>query len=310
MKRILSCLLAGLLLLCLGPALAAVKVPEPGADFYYLDTANVLSQETEGEIFFCNQLLEKACGAQIVIAALDSIGNADIYDFAVEMGNSWGIGAKEENNGFLLLMAIEEENYYAVTGRGLDRIFPASEIKRLYDRYLEADFAAKNYDAGARKFFEAVFKKVADYYNADVSISDGVRTYESYVAVGATDGFGGASGGKGGAGDENKSDLSFFELIVLLIILYQILRAIWRNRRGFLRSLLFFRGFSWPRFGGYYRGSRSRSGGHDNDDDDFRGFGGFGGFGGSGGGFSGGGFGGGFGGGGGSFGGGAGRGRH
>ena len=153
MKRILACAAAlALLVLTLCPALAATKVVEPGEDFYYLDTANVLSDETEGEIFFCNQLLYEQCGAQIVVAALDSIGRADIYEYAVEMGNSWGIGSADKNNGFLLLMAIEEDDYYAVPGRGLQKIFPASVLKDLYDDYLEADFAAKDYDAGARSF--------------------------------------------------------------------------------------------------------------------------------------------------------------
>lgn len=183
MKKFLSCLLV--LLLCLAqlvPALADVHVPDPGSDFYYLDTANVLSESTEGEIYFCNRLLEEACGAQIVVAALDSIGNADIYDFAVEMGNQWGIGSAEEQNGFLLLMAIEEDNYYALTGSGLAGIFPASVLKEYYDEYLEDDFAAGNYDSGARKFFEAVFAKIADYYNADVSVADGVKAYQEYAA--------------------------------------------------------------------------------------------------------------------------------
>ena len=111
MKRILACAAAlALLVLTLCPALAATKVVEPGEDFYYLDTANVLSDETEGEIFFCNQLLYEQCGAQIVVAALDSIGRADIYEYAVEMGNSWGISSADKNNGFLLLMAIEEDD--------------------------------------------------------------------------------------------------------------------------------------------------------------------------------------------------------
>ena len=49
-----------LALLC-APALA--KVVSPGADFYYLDKANVLSEAMEGEIFFSNKLLYDACGA-------------------------------------------------------------------------------------------------------------------------------------------------------------------------------------------------------------------------------------------------------
>lgn len=201
MKKILMALTTLLLLAVqFFPAYAAITVPEPGNDFYYLDTANVLSEATEGEIYFCNQLLEEKCGAQIVVVALDSIDNADIYDYAVAIGNQWGIGSSEENNGFLLLMAIAEDNYYALPGRGLDGIFPASTIKEYYDNYLETDFAAKDYDAGAKKFFEAVFTKVADYYNADVSVQDGVALYEAYLQTPASEGYGGINGNGSTAG--------------------------------------------------------------------------------------------------------------
>lgn len=335
MKRILACAAAlALLVLTLCPALAATKVVEPGEDFYYLDTANVLSAETEGEIFFCNQLLYEQCGAQIVVAALDSIGRADIYEYAVEMGNSWGIGSAEKNNGFLLLMAIEEDDYYAIAGSGLQKIFPASVLKDLYDDYLEADFAAKDYDAGARSFFEAVFAKVADYYNLNLTVKDGVAAYEAYAAGNSSaTGFGGAQGGRANAArPANDNDYDDFDqkeergmfawigdlfgtliTIVVIVALFSIIFGGRRRRGG--GGFFFF-----PIFGpghhhhhhhgpGPHPGPGPRPGpGPNRRPPRSGGFGG-GSFGG-GGGFGGGGFGGGRGGGGGGFGGGAGRGRH
>lgn len=313
MKRILVCLMAALTALALvGSAGAATRVVQPNADFYYLDTANVLSEETEGVIYFSNRLLEEACGAQIVVAALDNIGGADIYDYAVEMGNSWGIGSARENNGFLLLMAIREDDYYAVTGSGLSGIFPASVLKEYYDRYLEGDFAAKDYDAGARAFFEAVFAKVADYYNADVSVADGERAYRDYRSANrSAAGYGGAAGGRAGARDYDDyyedSGVNLLNVIATILALLVILSLISKSRGG---AFWFWRPtFYWPFFGSMHhhhyhhhhpRGPRNRGGGFGG------GFGGGGSFGGG----SFGGFGGGHGGGGGGFGGGAGRGRH
>jgi len=138
-KTIRACILAlALLALLCAPALA--KVVSPGPDFYYLDNAGVLSEELEGEIFFANKLLYDACGAQIVVATVDSTGREAIDDYAYEMFNSWGIGDAAKDNGFLLLLAIEDDDYYARTGSGLDRRFSASTIKEYYDAYLESDF--------------------------------------------------------------------------------------------------------------------------------------------------------------------------
>lgn len=187
------------LMFSMGGALAVVQ---PGDDFYYLDTANVLSEETEGIIYFCNQQLYEQCGGQIVIAALDSIDGEDIYDYSYDLFNEWGIGSAEENNGFLLLMAIEEDNYFALSGGGIDRIFSSSVIQNLNDEYLEPDFAQKDYDAGALRYFEQVLNRYSDYYNLDLDIEDGKAAYEAYAASGsAGNSMGGArSGGAYGDG--------------------------------------------------------------------------------------------------------------
>lgn len=244
MKRIFVLVLT--ILLTLSCAQAAMRVVSPGADAYYLDTANVLSEKTEGEIYFLNKRLEDACGGQIAVVALDSIGGADTYDYAYELFNNWEIGSAEENNGFLLLMAIKEDDYYAMPGDGLQGVFSASQIKMLTDRYLEADFAAKRYDQGARKFFEAVFKRYVDYYNLDISVQDGIDDYNAYVQNHANAaGFGGAAFNGGGNRYNADDRTSGFGLggilvtIVLLLLFFRLLRRffIWPifrpMRRGF-----------------------------------------------------------------------------
>lgn len=222
MKNKLLVLMALLLALLPMQSALALKVVKPGADAYYLDTANVLSESTEGEIYFCNTLLKEKTGAEIAIVALDSIGREDTYEYAYTLFNEWGIGSSKENNGFLLLMAIEEDDYYALSGSGIDRIFPASVLGEMYDKYLEPDFAAKNYDAGARKFFEAVLAKYSDYYNLDLTPQDGIAAYEAYVASGNT-----LAGASAPMEREVESDDGFATMlmfIAILVLLYFVLR--------------------------------------------------------------------------------------
>lgn len=231
--------LALLALLC-PPALA--KVVSPGADFYYLDNANVLSEALEGEIFFSNKLLYDACGAQIVVVTVDSTGREAIDDYAYDLFNSWGIGDAAKNNGFLLLLAIEDDDYYARTGSGLDSRFSAATIKEYYDRYLEDDFAAQNYEAGVKKFFEAAFERIASTYNADVTTAQGIADYKAYIARNeASAGFGGYNGSRRyGAtnGDyrsyskDEDSGIGFgFILFLLLIIVLIVLMSKGRRAR-------------------------------------------------------------------------------
>ena len=276
-----------------------------------------------------NQLMEE----QKKIGYME--GGADIYEYAVEMGNGWAIGSAERNNGFLLLMAIEENEYYAITGSGLQGIFPASALKEMLEENLMDDFYAKNYDAAVRSFFEAVFAKIADYYNLDLSVKDGVAAYNAYVADNsAADSFSGGAGDVRPAGNDRyyEEERGFFAwigdlfgtliTIVVIVLLFSMIFGGRRRRGG--GGFFFFPIFGpgphhhhphhgpgpGPRPGPGPNRRPPRSGGG--------GFGGGFGGGGFGGGFGGGGFGGGHGGsfgggrggGGGGFGGGAGSGRH
>ena len=68
------------------PALAA-DIPEPTEDFYVYDGAGVLSYETEGHIVFCNDVLDEACGAQIVFVTVDTVGSEPSTTTALELFN-------------------------------------------------------------------------------------------------------------------------------------------------------------------------------------------------------------------------------
>lgn len=159
---------------------ACAEVAEPSDDFYYLDEANVLSEATEGEIFFSNERLRKACGAEIVIVAIPSTGRMSIEDYAYTLFNKWEIGG-ESYRGFLLLMAIDDDDYYAMPGTWLSSYFDTATIQDLNDTYLEPNFAAKDYDGGAKRYFEAVFGRICDVLNLDLTAEMGVADYNAFL---------------------------------------------------------------------------------------------------------------------------------
>ena len=157
-----------LVLLALLPATPAwAAVVRPSEAFYVLDQANVLSDALENEILDSNQRLNRACGAQIVVVTVHTTGSEAIDDYANALFNQWGIGDKGKNNGFLLLLAVGDDNYYALCGSGLQCKFSRGQVKQYLDDYLEADFAAKRYEEGVIRLFNAVYARVAVIYGVD-----------------------------------------------------------------------------------------------------------------------------------------------
>ena len=153
---------------------------EPGRDFYYYDEMGVLSEALKGEIYFTNERLYRDCGAQIAVVVLATTGTENIEDYSIRLFNSWGIGDSQRNNGFLLLLAIDDENYYACPGTGLREALPSEEISRMLSDNLEGEFAARQYDSGVRRMYEALFRRIASICGSDVTIQEGMDAYTRY----------------------------------------------------------------------------------------------------------------------------------
>ena len=146
---------------------AAAKVVKPTSDFYVRDDARVLSAETVEYIVSNNDVLFEETGAQIVFVVLSTTGSTSAEDYAYTLFNEWKIGSAEHNNGLLVLMAVDDDDYYSLQGRGLEDYISGGDLGDYNREYLEPYFARREYDRGARALFDALYAKVASIYSAD-----------------------------------------------------------------------------------------------------------------------------------------------
>ena len=126
-----------------------------GSYTYVYDYAGVLTDETMEHIDAMNASLFAQTGAQILVSVVNSTGGADIMDYASDLGNSYGVGSAERNNGVVMLLALDNisqsglmGDYCVVVGTGLES--HADDFMSLQSYYLENDFAAGEYDAGVK----------------------------------------------------------------------------------------------------------------------------------------------------------------
>ncbi len=135
-------------------ALAVPSAPTTEAEFYAADYAGVMSDATKAAIVSGNQTLRTATGGEIVVITVDSTDGQETSDYAKELGNLWGVGSAEYNNGMVMVLSIEDDDYYVALGTGLESL--EDKLQTTLDTFLEPDFAAKNYDAGILKCFSAL----------------------------------------------------------------------------------------------------------------------------------------------------------
>lgn len=181
-KSICGCLISGILIIMLmlpGSAGASSQLPDPAGNFYVNDFAGVIDDKTENELVHYGILLHKKNGAQVVLVTVKSTVGEPIKDYASRLFNSWGIGSAEKNNGLLLLLSVDDDDYWAVQGSGIVESMSDSRISNILSQSLEPDFAAKNYNRGAAKTYAAFVQGLGGAWGASASAGQNVRTYVS-----------------------------------------------------------------------------------------------------------------------------------
>ena len=106
-----------------------------GSYRYVMDSEGVISDKTMAYIDSMNMSLFAQTGAQIAVIVVDTTGSTEIGDYTQQEFEHLGVGAKETNNGVLLVLALENlyegepgGDYYVTWGSG----FRSREQDSLY----------------------------------------------------------------------------------------------------------------------------------------------------------------------------------
>ena len=178
-RFILSCFL---LAMFISPVSAYVEIVEQDDSYFVTDEAKVLDSATEDYLVSKNQVLNETSGAAIVVVTVKLL-NADIADYAYTIFNEWQLGDETLNNGILLLISSEDEDYYCMVGRGLETSLGADEIGDILYEYLEPDFAKGDIQSGVRKVFDALYQRCVYLYNVQEKTTNPTSPGELYGSI-------------------------------------------------------------------------------------------------------------------------------
>ena len=196
------------------PVLAAPTVDKSKA---VMDTANILSADTETYVTNLSVALQQECGAQIGVYTVEYIGNNTMEGYAYEVFNAWGLGDADKDNGVLFLMAPGEDNYWITRGSGVEKQLSVSTLNSIFDSYTEDNWVKGDYDACARQTAAALTERLCRQYGITMDV-DAVGRGET---------------GSGATVKNNSSGMGM--LLIVFAILLVILLIIWLStskRRG------------------------------------------------------------------------------
>lgn len=162
--------LVGILLtvMCLSGVTAyAADLPSHTEDFYVNDYAGIFSDEQSARIVEAGEELYDATTAQVVVLTIDSTDGEAISDYALEVGRDWGVGTKGENNGVLIVLAVEDRQVWVAVGYGLEGQLPDSKTGRLIDENAIPYYKNDEFADGTEQLYFALLNEVRQEYGMD-----------------------------------------------------------------------------------------------------------------------------------------------
>lgn len=158
-KKILGLLLT---FLCL-PAIALERL-----DFkygYISDNARIIDNESYEKINNVIEELKEKTTAEIAVVTLNSLQGKSIEDTAVEIGRKYKVGAKNVNNGVVIVVATKEREVRLEVGMGLEAEISNSTAQTIVDSDMLPYFSQEEYSKGIHRGVVSTAEIIAQSYD-------------------------------------------------------------------------------------------------------------------------------------------------
>jgi uncharacterized protein len=110
---------------------------------------------------------DKTTSTQITIVTIKNLGGYAVSQYAVELGNRWGVGRKGKDNGVLILASLEDRDVNISTGYGLEGALTDATSGRIIRNEIVPEFKKKNYYEGFNKAADAIIAATRGEYTND-----------------------------------------------------------------------------------------------------------------------------------------------
>ena len=131
------------------------------------DYADLLSQQEEQALERKLSNYYDTTSTEIAIAIISSVGGYDAMDYAIRLGEHWGVGGGENDNGALILIAKNERKLAIATGYGLEGAIPDAATLQIRQEYMNPYFKNGDFYTGLEKGTDIMISLAEGEYTAD-----------------------------------------------------------------------------------------------------------------------------------------------
>lgn len=139
----------------------------PPNDGFVTQTFAAITPEQEQELEQILTAYRQQTSNEIAILLTDTLGGEAIADVGVQVGRAWRVGTAEDDNGILLLAALEDREMTIQVGYGLEGAVPDLVAKGIIDEDIIPAFTEGQYAEGLLAAVDSLQKHIGGEYTAD-----------------------------------------------------------------------------------------------------------------------------------------------
>lgn len=139
------------------------------------DDAHILSQGFVDGLEAKLKQHEDSTGNQIAVLIISSLEGDEVEDFSLRVAEAWKLGGKENDNGVLLLIVVDDRKMRIEVGTGLEGVLTDALTNQIIRNEIAPAFRDANYEGGVNAGVQAIIAGIGNEYKLDSSASPGVQ---------------------------------------------------------------------------------------------------------------------------------------
>lgn len=150
--------------------------PVKSEDRLFYDEANVVDDAVEQRLAQTLSEFARTTSNQVVVVVVNDLCGMDRSQFAIELGEAWGVGQEKEDNGVVVLVKPKtpQENgkAFIAVGRGLTGAIPSATAYEIVSNEMIPHFKTGDYGTGIEAGLKVVMDLASGAYNHQVYDND------------------------------------------------------------------------------------------------------------------------------------------
>ncbi len=145
-----------------GSSPQAVSSNLPKAEGWVNDFANMLNEAEEAKLSDKIAAIEKGTSVEFAVVTMDDLKGENIRQYATKLGNYWGVGKSESDNGVLILLVKNTREVNISTGLGAETILSDQDCKKIIQKDMLPFFKRNDFFSGLDTGIEKVIDRMVE----------------------------------------------------------------------------------------------------------------------------------------------------